>query len=147
MNRDFINPATQAEKQEALQNERRLREADAPSCYFQMAAAGIDLSLSGDSSPASFVVGSTPHVNYPRSGYEVGVEVGVEPPTGQAVDAMEPVGTAAEIAASLPEEIQPAGREPAEAAALSDQAPVVDSAAVHARLNQLFREGIVRRKL
>jgi hypothetical protein len=140
---EFHNDATYEEKAEQLRNERKLaEEAEAPSTFFQMARAGIDLSLTGEASAAGYFSGSEEFVRYPKSSYDVGVEVGLEPPVGVPVDALEPVGTPAEVAASAAEPSPSAA-----SAALSDPAPGVDSAAIHDRLNQLFAKGLVRRKL
>jgi hypothetical protein len=69
-------------KADQLRNERRLREeAEAPSTFFQMARAGLDLSLSGEGSPGGYVSGSEPFVRYPAAapGYSGGPQPGLDP--------------------------------------------------------------------
>jgi hypothetical protein len=139
MKQQFHNPATAAEKAEQLRNERKLREEAAPSTFFEMARAGVDLTLSGEGSAAGYVTGSEPFVRYPAAapGYSGGPQPGLEPSLGVPIDALEPVGTPAEVAASAAE-LSPT----AASAALSDPAPGVDSAAIHDRLNQLFAKAL-----
>jgi hypothetical protein len=96
----FNNNSSQTDKQEVLRNERKLREA---STYFQMANAGVDLTLTGESSPAGYVAGSEPFVRYPAAapGYSGGPQPGLEPPLGVEIDQQEPCGTPTEIERSL----------------------------------------------
>jgi hypothetical protein len=86
---------TQAEKLQALHNDLLLKRGTA---YSQVAE------LYDDSRPhGRFAVGA-PLTQYPKqppdSPWHRDV-VGLEPPLGHSVDAMEPVGTAAEIEASI----------------------------------------------
>jgi hypothetical protein len=103
MNKSFFNPATWREKAEELRNRQRLREPPAPSCYHQMARHGVDLTLTGEGSPAGYVAGSEPFVRYPASGYSGGPQPGLEPPLGVEIDQQEPTGTFAEVQRSLEE--------------------------------------------
>jgi len=106
MNKDFINFGTQEEKVEQLRQERKLRTSDRePSTFHQM--ANLDLSLGGRFSAGGYVAGSDPTTEYPRlpegSPWGSGPQVPTEPPLGVSVEVVEPVGTPAEIAASIAE--------------------------------------------
>jgi hypothetical protein len=93
----YNNPATREDKAEALRNERRLRRGDRePSTYHKLAGLADDLS-------GRFAVeaGQSKSTEYPRQNSESpwsgsGADPGVEPPTGVAIDAMEPCGEAFE---------------------------------------------------
>lgn len=54
------------------------------------------------------VVGADPAANYPAGPAWTRAAVGIEPPLGVAIDAMEPVGEAFEIEASLAASVAPA---------------------------------------
>jgi hypothetical protein len=100
----FFNPATWLEKAEQLRLERQRREEPpAPSTFFQMANAGVDLSLDGGQSAGGYVAGSEPFVRYPASGYSGGPQPGLEPPLGVEIDQKEPTGTPSEVARSIGE--------------------------------------------
>jgi hypothetical protein len=77
---------------------------DAPVSYFELANAGIALDEAGGRfSAASRVVGSTPDAGsvYPAASTAQSDPVPLEEPLGESVDDMVPVGTPAEVEASL----------------------------------------------
>lgn len=96
----FRNDSTYDERAEQHRQDELPKPA---STYFAMAAAGVDLTLSGEASGGGYVAGSEPFVRYPRqpAGGLWSVDAGIEPPTGVDISAVEPVGTAKEIEASL----------------------------------------------
>jgi hypothetical protein len=144
MKREFRNDATNEEKADQLRNEKLRAGEREPTTLHQLAS--VDVELGGRFARPDYITGTEAASQYPRlptSSPWSSDPVPPEQSLGFQIGAMEPVGTFAEVAASIPE--QSAGQlSPAVTAALSD-APV-DSAAVHERLHQLFREGI-RRKL
>jgi hypothetical protein len=103
-------PSHQREQQErraVLANDRKLRPGDyEPSTLHEMANLGIDTDISSGRSKGDYVSGSEKATNYPAipsgpwsSDY---ARLPDELPLGVAIDAQEPNGTFAEIAASLP---------------------------------------------
>jgi hypothetical protein len=130
-----------------MRNERKLREEAAePTTFFHMAQHGVDLTLSGEGSASGYVAGSESFVRYPASGFDVGVEVGTEPSLGVPIDAMEPVGTAAEIERSL-SELTGAACSDAEAVARAvETAPVIPTEAQD-KLQDLLKRGLKRRPI
>jgi hypothetical protein len=137
-------------KADQLRNERRLREeAEAPSTFFQMARAGLDLSLSGEGSPGGYVSGSEPFVRYPAAapGYSGGPQPGLEPSLGVPIDALEPVGTAVEIEQSiqLAEPVDPTV-EASPLAAVVDRGSAIPAHA-HEKLEGLLQRGLIKGKL
>jgi hypothetical protein len=127
------------ERSEQLRNERRVLEAaPEPTTFFAMAQHGVDLTLTGEASATGFVVGSTPHVNYPRSGYDVGVEVGI--------DALEPVGTAVEIEQSLSQLAGAARSDADNSHRVVETASVIPTDAED-KLKAALARGLRRRKL
>lgn len=97
----------------------------------------------------SLVVGETPAVQYsklPSSSPWAGDLVGLEPPLGFSVNAMEPTGEAHEIQASLatgsPVPVATAGAK--EGAPLASSAP--DPSSAHAQLEQLLPKIAIKRK-
>jgi hypothetical protein len=71
--------------------------------YHQL--AGVDQELGGRFAKADVVAGAEPAVHYPAqpalSPWSGSADPGLEPPTGIDINALEPVGTPAEIARSL----------------------------------------------
>jgi hypothetical protein len=135
------------ERSEQLRNERRVLEAaPEPTTFFAMAQHGVDLTLTGEASATGFVVGSTPHVNYPRSGYDVGVEVGIEPALGVPIDALEPVGTAVEIEQSLSQLAGAARSDADNSHRVVETASVIPTDAED-KLKAALARGLRRRKL
>jgi hypothetical protein len=104
---DLKNDRTQAERRAVLKNDR------APTTYHQL--AGVDQALEGGGrfGKVEYISGSEPSSQYPRlpalSPWSGSGDVGLEPPTGVAIDAMEAVGTPAEVSASLSQFAEPAG--------------------------------------
>ena len=89
------------------------------------AMANLDTSLDGRFGKADRVSGDAPTVDYPRlpaSSPWACDPIGLEPPLGIEVDALEPTGTPAEVAASF------VG---AEASAVSPSAVVVETASAN----------------
>jgi hypothetical protein len=77
-------------------------DPNAPTTFFELANAGIALEEAGGRfSAASRVVGSEPVPTYPPASGPWSEPQPPEPPTGENIDAAEPVGTPAEIEASL----------------------------------------------
>jgi hypothetical protein len=104
MNKSFFNPATWLEKAEQLRLERQRREEPpAPSTFFQMANAGVDLDLSSPTTDGDkHVVGSTPFPVYPGAASPwSGPQPGLEAPLGEALGPAPVVGEPHEVAASL----------------------------------------------
>ena len=92
------------ERKEALANDRKLRPGDyEASTLHAMANLGIDTDISSGRSKGDYVAGSEPHVSYPAASgpWSDSVRVPDEPPLGYPIDAQEPVGTFAEVQASL----------------------------------------------
>jgi hypothetical protein len=150
MRNEFRNDATAEERAEQLRNEKRLREeAEAPSTFFAIARAGIDLSLSGEGSAGGYVAGSEPFVRYPAAapGYSGGPHPGLEPPFPVDISFVEPIGTAAEIEQSiqLAEPADPTAEE-APLAAVVDRGSAIPTD-VHDRLQSALARGLRRRKL
>jgi hypothetical protein len=149
MKQQFQNPATAAEKAEQLRNERKLREEAAPSTFFEMARAGVDLTLSGEGSAAGYVSGSEEFVRYPAAapGYSGGPQPGLEPPFPVDISFVEPIGTAAEIEQSiqLAEPADPTAEE-APLAAVVDRGSAIPIHA-HEKLEGLLKRGLKRRPL
>jgi hypothetical protein len=156
MRGDFQNPASQAEKAAMLREERRLRASDhEPTTLHQMASVGLSLEGGRFVSKDIIISGSEASVRYPAASgpWAAGPQPGLEPPTGIDVNAMEPVGTSAEIAASLEAlaEEAPVGSASVGAEPADPAVPVVDrgsanSEAAHDRLRQLLVSGgLVRR--
>jgi hypothetical protein len=79
-------------------------ERDA-STYFSRTLADQALELGGRFSATAAVVGSTPNAGalYPAASVP-NADVGAEPPLGESVEAVEPVGNPAEVAASIERE-------------------------------------------
>lgn len=79
MRNDFRNDTSYEERAEQLRNERRLREPPEPTTFFGMARHGVDLTLTGEGSPAGYVAGSEPFVRYPAAapGYSGGPQPGL----------------------------------------------------------------------
>jgi hypothetical protein len=102
--RPFINNATQRERREIVKNERKLRQGERQSTtYHAQAMAGLDEPGGRFANQARYVTGSEAAVNYPASSppWHAQADPGIEPPTGVAIDTMEPTGEAHEIEASL----------------------------------------------
>jgi hypothetical protein len=75
----------------------------APTTYHSLASAGLELESSGRFAVDAAVVGSTPDAGsaYPAASAAQSDLVGIEAPTGIAIDAQEAVGEVFEIEASL----------------------------------------------
>jgi hypothetical protein len=103
MRRDFQNTASQGEKAEVLRNDRALRPGDRePTTFHQLAS--VDVELGGRFARPDYITGTEPASRYPHlpaSSPWASDPVPPEEPLGFAIDAMDPVGTAAEIEASL----------------------------------------------
>jgi hypothetical protein len=113
MRNEFRNDASYKERADQLSNERKLRPGDsAPSTFFQM--ANLDPSLEGRFAPGGYVVGSELTPAYPAAAgpWAAGPQPPPEQPTGVAIDAMEPTGTAVEIERSLGGPSAPVGMVP-----------------------------------
>lgn len=149
------NDSSQAERRAVLKNERET------STFFAQAQIGLSLEGGRFAQEVHFS-GSAPSVEYPRlpaSSPWASDPVPPEEPTGVAVDALEPCGTAAEIAASLggghklAASTAPAvipGSELAVGAALpsaDDETGAAIPREAHARLQELIPKMIRRRKL
>jgi hypothetical protein len=103
---DFRNDATQRERREIVKNERKLRQGERQSTtYHAQAMAGLDEPGGRFANQARYVTGSEAAVNYPASSppWHAQADPGIEPPTGVAIDAMEPCGEQFEIERSLEE--------------------------------------------
>ena len=148
----FNNNSSWADKVEVHYNERKT------STYFTQARIAQELEAPGGrfaEVERPMMVGAEPVPAYPGSGgpwNDPFIRMMHEPPTGFAVDAQEPTGTAQEIERSLSAlaETSPVGSatraEPADPAV-----PVVDrGSAIHAevetKLKALLGRGIVRRR-
>lgn len=151
MRSDFQNPATQDEKVEVLRNEAALRAGDrAPTTLHALAGVDQALESGGRFKSEVLIVGATPAPAYPAAASPwSGPQVGLEPSTGLAIDAVEPVGTAKEIEASQ------LAAEPAAPVTASDSSPPAvpaeerGSAAIlaHRRLQELAPKMFRKRKL
>ena len=103
--RPYNNPATREDKAEALRNERRLRQGDRePSTFHTLAGLADD--LGGRFREKESIAGEQAATQYPKQNNASpwsggGADPGIEPPTGVAIDAMEPTGEAHEIEKSL----------------------------------------------
>jgi len=93
---------TQEEKRDTLVNDRRVHK----NTYFSHAHPDEGGRFATSDKPPRFVVGSTPAPQYPAGPNWSDDPTGVEPPTGVAIDQMEPVGTHAEIEQSLLREMR-----------------------------------------
>lgn len=93
------NPTSQAERLAAHQNDERVRKG---ATYFDLAAAEAGVARGRFTArEKSTVVGSTAAPSYPAGPNWSADPVGQEPPTGVAIDQMEPVGEAIEVRRSL----------------------------------------------
>lgn len=119
----------------------------APSTYHQQAMVGLALEGGGRFANEVIVTGSTPATQYPpqlpSSPWSNPAGVGLEPPLGVEIDAMEPTGTATEIARSLDQ----LAALPAPAPIPGSQTSAAIPAEVQARLAELIPKMIRRRKL
>jgi hypothetical protein len=103
---DFINNAIQRERAEIVREERKLRRGDRDaSTYHAQAMAGLD-EPGGRWAQSRYVSGSEPSTRYPAasSPWSSSADVGVEPPTGEDINFVAPVGEAHEIEASIAEQ-------------------------------------------
>lgn len=106
--RPYNNPATREDKAEALRNERRLRQGDRePSTYHKLAGLADD--LGGRFREKESIAGEQAATQYPKQNSASpwsgsGADPGVEPPTGVAIDAQDPVGEFFEIERSIAEQ-------------------------------------------
>jgi hypothetical protein len=107
----MTGPSAKAEqtlRRDVLRNEQQSKlrpDEHEPSTMFAMANLGVDTSVSSGRVGKDYVAGQDLSVNYPRqpsgpwsADY---AKVPDEPPLGYAIDAQEPVGTFAEVQASL----------------------------------------------
>jgi hypothetical protein len=76
-------------------------DPNAPTTFHQLALAGLELEAGGRYAQDAQVTGTTPSVDYPAASGPWSDPQPPEPPTGENIDAAEPVGTPAEIEASL----------------------------------------------
>jgi hypothetical protein len=110
--RPYTSPATREEKAEALRNEQMLRkqEASQPTTYHKL--AGLSDDLGGRYRVKETITGEEKAAQYPAasSPWTAGNDAGLEMPTGQDVNFVEPCGEAHEVAASIVE--QELGGEP-----------------------------------
>jgi hypothetical protein len=155
MRNDFRNDASYEERVEQFRQEQKLRAGDRAGTTYH-ALAGVDQALEGGRFAAesrASIVGETPNP-YPKlpasSPWAGGGDVGLSPPLGVAIDEQEPVGTPTEIERSLAPAVALASAtagEMAEPADPSASSPGVDrGSAIHARLQELLGQGIVRRR-
>jgi hypothetical protein len=84
------------------------RKPDQPTTFHQLARAGLELETSGRFSVDAAVVGSTEDAGalYPAASPAQSDAVGLEPPTGEDLEFVEPVGTPAELRTSAAEREQ-----------------------------------------
>jgi hypothetical protein len=75
-----------------------------PTTYYELAQQDAEASVQGRwATERPYTVGSEPTVTGPFAASPIDWTVdGIEPPLGEVVNAFEPVGTPAEVAASLP---------------------------------------------
>ncbi len=102
---DFGNDATREEKVEQLRNEAALRAGDRPPTTLH-ALAGVDAMLEsgGRFKSEVVIVGATETPAYPAAAsHWSGNQVGLEAPTGIAINDLAPTGEAFEIERSLAE--------------------------------------------
>ena len=94
---------TQADKLEHVRNEQKLRRGDRePTTLHALSRLGQDEEPGGRFAEARYVSGSEAATNMPRlpeSSPWAGDGVGVEPPTGEEIAAMNPVGEFWEVRA------------------------------------------------
>jgi hypothetical protein len=98
------NPSSQAEKQQVLRDEQRLRAGDrAGTTYHSLAGVDAALENTGRFSSRATIAGEEPAVHYPAASgpWADPVRVPDEPSLGYAIDQQEVTGEAAEIAHSL----------------------------------------------
>jgi hypothetical protein len=89
----------QAERREVLENDRRVCDGVTFHQFATVEATQVLGRFASISKPT--VVGSTPAPTYPAAPNWSPDPCGVEPALGVEIDAQEPVGTTAEISASL----------------------------------------------
>ena len=115
--RPFINNATRREREEVLRNEQQLKRERAgdrePTTLHALSRLGQD-EEGGRFAEARYVSGSEAATNMPRlpeSSPWASDSVGVEPPTGEDITAMNPVGEFWEVERSIAEQElgEPAG--------------------------------------
>jgi hypothetical protein len=102
MSAAFNNPASQRERAEIVKNERKLRRGEREATTYHR-LAGLADDLGGRFAAEA---GQSKATDYPRQDSASpwsggGADPGVEPPTGEAIDAMEPCGEQFEIEKSL----------------------------------------------
>ena len=71
-----------------------------PTTFHQLAQAGLELEGGGRFAADVQIVGAAPTTDYPASGVPQ-ADAGLEPPTGENIDALEPTGTPTEVLASI----------------------------------------------
>ncbi len=155
MIRDLKNDSSQSERRAVLKNESEA------STFFQQAQIGLSLEGGRFAANDTTITGIEPAAQYPRlpaSSPWSSDPVPPERPTGVAIDAMEPCGTPAEIAASLGEghklaaSTAPAAIPGSElvGATFSSSADDETGAAIqreaHARLQELLPQAIRKRR-
>jgi hypothetical protein len=94
MSSEFKNPTTQAERRAVPKNDERQSTT-----YFELQR--VSQELGGRYAQADTVAGAEPFVRYPAASSPWGTRLPDEPSLGFSVEYREPVGTAAEVAASL----------------------------------------------
>jgi hypothetical protein len=135
------NPFSQEERRRVLANDR---QTSTLGDHVEPSAGGRFAELArreGASKPT--VIGADPAANYPAGPAWTNAAVGLEPPLGVAIDAMEPVGEAFEIEASLAASVAPAS-------VASSPADLVETDAVNPHSHEHLAEilpHIARRKL
>ena len=77
-------------------------DPNAPTTYHELARTGLALDEAGGRyAQDTRVTGSTPTTDYPAASGPWSDPQPAEPPTGENIDAVEPVGTVSEIEASI----------------------------------------------
>jgi hypothetical protein len=93
----FHNTTTQSERRETLENDQRVQR---DTLQFRT-SADLGLENTGRYAKPFAVTGQTPTPQYPAGPNWAPDPVGVEPPLGIDVNAMEPVGEVGEVQASI----------------------------------------------
>jgi hypothetical protein len=88
---------SQSEKRDIVENDRRVHKAT----YFSHTHPDEGGRFAASDQPPRHVVGSTPVPRYPAGPNWSADPTGVEPPTGIAIDQMDPVGETFEVERSL----------------------------------------------